>query len=109
MEDDPQRLKNFVKEHPEYVAFFGSNERTALAIGEQVRDSNSKQIVVGFDTSDAILNLLNEGVLYATMQQKPKLMGYKGIKIAIDALHGTYKEKNVSVDTGISVLYKDSI
>ena len=109
MEDDPQRLKNFVKEHPEYVAFFGSNERTALAIGEQIQDSNSKQIVVGFDTSDAILNLLNEGVLYATMQQKPQRMGYKGIKIALEALHGTFKEKNVSVDTGISVLYKDSI
>ena len=109
MEDDPQRLKNFVAEHPDYVAFFGSNERTALAIGEQIRDSNSKQIVVGFDTSDAILNLLNDGALYATLQQKPKLMGYKGIKIALDALHGTYTEKNVSIDTGISVLYKDSI
>ena len=109
MEDDPQRLKNFVAEHPDYVAFFGSNERTALAIGEQVRDSNSKQIVVGFDTSDAILNLLNDGVLYATLQQKPKLMGYNGIKIALDALRGTYTEKNVSIDTGIVVLYKDSI
>ena len=109
MEDDPQRLKNFVAEHPDYVAFFGSNERTALAIGEQVRDSNSKQIVVGFDTSDAILNLLNDGVLYATMQQKPQLMGYDGIKIALEVLHGTYTEKNVSIDTGIVVLYKDSI
>lgn len=109
MEDDPQRVKNFVKEHPEYVAFFGSNERTALALGEQIQDSNSTQIIVGFDTSDAILNLLNEGVLYATMQQKPQLMGYNGIKIALEALQGTYTEKNVSVDTGISVLYKDSI
>lgn len=109
MEDDPQRLKNFVSEHPDYVAFFGSNERTALAIGEQIRDSDSKQIVVGFDTSDAILNLLNDGVLYATMQQKPQLMGYDGIKIALEALRGTYTEKNVSIDTGIVVLYKDSI
>lgn len=109
MEDDPQRVKNFVKEHPEYVAFFGSNERTALALGEQIQNSNSTQIIVGFDTSDAILNLLNEGVLYATMQQKPQLMGYNGIKIALEALQGTYTEKNVSVDTGISVLYKDSI
>lgn len=109
MEDDPQRLKNFVSEHPDYVAFFGSNERTALAIGEQIRDSDSKQIVVGFDTSDAILDLLNDGVLYATMQQKPKLMGYNGIKIALEALRGTYTEKNVSIDTGIVVLYKDSI
>lgn len=109
MEDDPQRVKNFVIEHPDYVAFFGSNERTALALGEQIKDSNSKQIVVGFDTSDAILNLLNDGALYATLQQKPQLMGYNGIKIALEALKGTYTGKNVSIDTGIAVLYKDSI
>lgn len=109
MEDDPQRVKNFVSEHPEYVAFFGSNERTALAIGEQILESNSKQIVVGFDTSDAVLNLLNEGALYATLQQKPQLMGYNGIKIALEALKGTYTEKNVKIDTGINVIYKDSI
>ena len=109
MEDEPQRLKNFVSEHPDYVAFFGSNERTALAVGEQILDTNSKQIVVGFDTSDAVLNLLNEGALYATLQQKPQLMGYNGIKIALDALNGTYTDKNVKIDTGITVLYKDSI
>ena len=109
MEDDPQRIKTFVSEHPEYVAFFGSNERTALALGEQILDSNSKQIVVGFDTSDAVLKLLNDGALYATLQQKPQLMGYNGIKIALDALNGKYNEKNVKIDTGISVLYRDSI
>lgn len=109
MEDDPQRVKNFVGEHPEYVAFFGSNERTALALGEQMLASNSKQIVVGFDTSDAVLNLLYEGALYATLQQKPQLMGYKGMKIALEALNGTRTDKNVKIDTGITVIYKDSI
>ena len=109
MEDDPQRIKTFVSEHPEYVAFFGSNERTALALGEQILDSGSKQIVVGFDTSDAVLSLLNEGVLYATLQQKPQLMGYNGIKIALEALKGNRTERNVKIDTGITVIYKDSI
>lgn len=109
MEDDPQRLKNFAAEHPEYVAFFGSNERTALALGEQILESHSKQIVVGFDTSDAVLNLMSEGALYATMQQKPQLMGYNGMKIALEAVKGTRTDKNVKIDTGITVLYKDSI
>lgn len=109
MEDDPQRIKAFVSEHPEYVAFFGSNERTALALGEQIQDSGSKQIVVGFDTSDAVLTLLYNGTLYATLQQKPQLMGHDGIKIAVEALKGDYKENNIFVDTGVTVLYKDSI
>lgn len=109
MEDEPQRIKTFVQEHPEYVAFFGSNERTALALGEQIRDSDSNQIVVGFDTSDAVLNLLYEGALYATLQQKPQIMGYDGIKIAVETLKGNYTSKNVIIDTGVKVIYKDSI
>ena len=109
MEDDPQRIKTFVKAHPEYVAFFGSNERTALALGEQIKESASKQIVVGFDTSDAVLALLYDGALYATLQQKPDIMGYDGIRIALEALKGNYTGKNVSIDTGVKVIYKDSI
>ena len=47
MEDNDQSLKNYVAEHPEYVAFFGSNERTARNIGEQMREmNNTKQIVM---------------------------------------------------------------
>ena len=109
MEDDPQRIKTFVKEHPEYIAFFGSNERTALALGEQIKDSKSKQIVVGFDTSDAVLTLLYEGALYATLQQKPDVMGYDGMRIALEVLKGNYNEKNAVIDTGVKVIYKDSI
>lgn len=109
MEDDPQRIKDFVAEHPEYVAFFGSNERTALALGEQMRDSGSKQIVMGFDTSDAVLKLMHDGYLYATLQQRPQLMGHDGIKIAVETLKGEFTEKNARIDTGVTVLKKDSI
>ena len=109
MEDDPQRIKDFVAEHPEYVAFFGSNERTALALGEQMRDSGSKQIVMGFDTSDAVLTLMHDGYLYATLQQRPQLMGHDGIKIAVETLKGEFREKNARIDTGVTVLKKDSI
>ena len=109
MEDDPQRIKTFVKEHPDYIAFFGSNERTALALGEQIKDSASKQIVIAFDTSDEVLTLLYEGAIYATLQQKPQIMGYDGIRIALEAIKGNYTEKNAVIDTGVKIIYKDSI
>ena len=109
MEDDPQRIKTFVKEHPDYIAFFGSNERTALALGEQIKDSASKQIVIAFDTSDEVLTLLYEGAIYATLQQKPQIMGYDGIRIALEALKGNYTETNAVIDTGVKIIYKDSI
>ncbi len=109
MEDNDQSLKDFAAEHPEYVAFFGPNERTALALGEQMKSSGSKQIVMGFDTSDAVLALMYDGVLYATLQQNPQAMGYDGIKIAVETLKGNYTETNVKIDTGVNVLNKDSI
>ncbi|MBR0061577.1 MAG: substrate-binding domain-containing protein [Selenomonadaceae bacterium] len=109
MEDDPQRIKTFVKDHPDYIAFFGSNERTALALGQQIKDSASKQIVIGFDTSDEVLTLLYDGAIYATIQQKPDVMGYDGIRIALDALKGNYTETNAVIDTGVKIIYKDSI
>ena len=58
MEDDPQRIKNCVRDHPDYVAFFGSNEMTTVALGKSIKEFNSKQIIIGFDTSDAILSMM---------------------------------------------------
>lgn len=109
MEDNDQSLKDYVAAHPDFVAFFGSNERTARNIGEQLRDLGSKQIVMGFDTSDSVLTLINDGFIYATIQQKPELMGHDGIKIAVDALNGNFTETNKRVDTGVTIIYKDSI
>ena len=109
MEDNPQRIVNFVRENPDFVAFFGSNEMTTLALGKAVKDSESKKIIIGFDTSDAVLSLVNDNTVYAVMQQNPKLMGYKGIKIAIEALNGSYTEKNTKIDTGVTVIDKDTL
>ena len=110
MEDNDQSLKDWTASHGDYVAFFGPNERTARNIGEQMRDmNNTKQIVMGFDTSDSVLTLINDGFIFATMQQKPEVMGHDGIKIAVDALEGKYTETNKRIDTGITVIYKDSI
>lgn len=109
MEDNDQSLKDFVYDHPEYIGFFGPNERTARNVGEQVRDSGSKQIVMGFDTSDTVLTLVYSGYIYATLQQNPQAMGYDGIKIAVEALKGDYTEQNAKVDTGVKVIHRDSI
>ena len=43
---------------------------------------------VGFDSSDNVLELINEGCLYATMVQNPDVMGYEGVKAAVAALQG---------------------
>jgi len=90
------------------VGIFGANEGCTVGAGNAIKGSKSDVIGVGFDQSDAILSLVKDGSLKATMAQKPEDMGYQGIKAAVDALEGKeIKEKNV--DTGVSVLTKESI
>ena len=60
---------------------------------------------VGFDKSDAILGLIEDGYLLATMAQNPDVMGYEGVKAAVAALNGESLGGAVT-DTGVSVLTK---
>lgn len=109
MNKDRRNIKNFVKEHADYVAFFGANEQVTSAMCEQVNDMDIHPIIVGFDTSDYTLTQIQNGVLYATMQQKPKQMGYDGVMLAYDALEGKYQGKNEDRDMGVEVITKDKI
>ena len=109
VEDDNQRLKTFIENHPDYVGFFGSNERTTLAAGDQLRASGSKQLIVGFDTSDAVLALVYDGIIHAVIQQNPERMGREGMEIAVKALKGEYTDTNVRIDTGVNIIYRDTL
>ena len=62
-------------------------------------------IVVGFDKSDAILGLIEDGFVLATMAQNPDVMGYEGVRAAVAALNGEDLGGAVT-DTGVSVLTK---
>ena len=62
-------------------------------------------IGVGFDKSDAILGLIQDGFLLATMAQNPDVMGAMGVEAAVKALEGESLGGMV-VDTGVSVLTK---
>ena len=51
------------------------------------------------------MGLINDGYLLATMAQNPDVMGYEGVKAAVDALNGNSLGGAVT-DTGVSVLTK---
>ena len=109
MNGNRQNIKNHAIEHPEYVAFFGAHEQITRAYTEQIHAIGGKQIIVGFDTSDFVLSMIKDGVIYATMQQKPKQMGYDGVGIALRALKGEYTDTNTVKDMGITVITRDKI
>ena len=90
------------------VGIFGANEGCTVGTGNAIKEAGGKVIGIGFDKSNTILQLIKEGHLLATMAQNPDVMGYKGVKAAAAVLEG--KSPGAAyVDTGVSVLTKDTL
>ncbi len=109
MQTDRQDVKDNVKVRPEYIGFFGANEQMTRAVSEQVWESGTNQIIIGFDTSDYTLSMIQEGVIYATMQQKPEKMGHDGLVLAVRALKGESSDTGGVTDTGVAVITKEQL
>ncbi len=88
------------------VGIFGCNEGSTTGAGNAIKASGNASIIgVGFDKSDAILNLIDDGYLLCTMAQNPDVMGYEGVKACVSALEGN-SLGGVVTDTGVSVITK---
>lgn len=88
------------------VGIFGCNEGSTTGAGNAIKASGSSGVVgVGFDKSDAIMGLIEDGHLLCTMAQNPDVMGYEGVKAAVLAVNGEDLGGKVE-DTGVSVLTK---
>ena len=88
------------------VGIFGANEGSTTGAGNAIKASGDSVVIgVGFDKSDTILNLIGDGYLLCTMAQNPDVMGYEGVKAAVQALEGSSLGGKVT-DTGVSVLTK---
>ena len=88
------------------VGIFGCNEGSTTGAGNANKAASSHVVVVGFDKSDAIMGLIEDGFVLATMAQNPDVMGYEGVKAAVAALNGEDLGGAVT-DTGVSVLKKE--
>ena len=109
MHNDLNIIKDYVRDHSEYVGYLAANQQVTFAITEQIKDDPSVPIVIGFDTDNATLSAIDKGIIYATLQQNPQKMGHDGIEIAVKALQGIYKEKNAMIDTGVSIVTRESL
>lgn len=91
----------------ECVALYGCNEGSTVGVGNAIKEAGNKAIGVGFDTSDAILELIDQGFLIGAMAQNPGTMGSEGVKTAINAIKGA--ETGEDLDTGVTVVNKDNL
>jgi len=84
-------------------------EGDATGTGNAIKASGSDEIVgVGFDKSDTLKGLIEDGYLVCTMAQNPDQMGKLGVQACIKALNGEDLGGEVT-DTGVSVLTKEAL
>lgn len=84
------------------VAIYGCNEGSTVGVGNAIKEAGNDAIGIGFDTSDAIKELIKSGYLLGAMAQNPDVMGYEGIKTAVDVLNG--KDAGDDLDTGVTLV-----
>jgi ribose transport system substrate-binding protein len=89
------------------VGLYGCNEGSTVGVGNSIKEADGAAIGVGFDTSDAILELIDQGFLLGAMAQNPSTMGYEGVKTAVSAIKGETTGDNL--DTGVTVVSKDNL
>ncbi|MCK0526479.1 ABC transporter substrate-binding protein [Anaerobiospirillum sp. NML120449] len=90
------------------VGIFGTNEGSSVGAGNAVKEFGEGVYAVGFDKSNMILSLVRGGQLSAVMAQNPEVMGYEGVKAAVDAMQGKDLGEKY-VDTGVSVITKKNM
>lgn len=91
------------------VGIYGINEGASTGVGNAIKASGSDEIIgVGFDKSDTLKGLIEDGYLVCTMAQNPDQMGKLGVQACIKALNGEDLGGEVT-DTGVSVLTKESL
>ena len=91
------------------VGIYGTNEGASTGVGNAIKASGSDEIIgVGFDKSDTLKGLIEDGYLVCTMAQNPDQMGKLGVQACIKALTGEDLGGEVT-DTGVSVLTKESL
>lgn len=90
------------------VGLFGANEGSCVGVGNAVAEDGGSVLAVGMDKSDAVLQLIKDGALVATMAQNPDVMGYEGIVSAVKALNGEEVTPDY-VNTGVAVLDKAAL
>jgi ribose transport system substrate-binding protein len=88
---------------------FCPNESTTFGMLRALEDNGfaGKVLFLGFDSSPKLVDAMAKGHLHATVVQDPIKMGYLGVKVMVDRLHGRPVEKRI--DTGATLITRDTM
>jgi ribose transport system substrate-binding protein len=92
--------KAMIQANPDIKGFFGANEGSAIGVVNAVNELNmsGKLVVIGYDSGQAQIDAINNGLMLGAITQNPIGIGAKCVEAAVKAINGETVEKNI--DTG---------
>ena len=104
---DPQKAMDktidMVQANPDIAGIYATNEGSTLGVANAIDSQNlkGKVKVIGFDSTEAIINFLKNGVIQGFVVQDAYQIGYQGIK----ALNAVISGQTVAKEIDIPVKY----
>lgn len=100
-----QATEKFIRDNPNLVGIFSTNEGSTLGMGYALRENDINIIGIGFDITAIIQEMIRDNTIKATLVQNPFTMGYLGMAEAIAALRG-FDTGPQLINTGVTVINK---
>ncbi len=113
-DDDSEKAtaiaENLLMSHPNLGGFFGVSAPGGPGAARAVISGNKvgKVKIVGFDDTPECRAYIKEGVIQATVAQRPFRMGYEAIKVLVEAGKGNPPKQKI-MDTGVLVITKENL
>jgi ribose transport system substrate-binding protein len=104
-----KNVEDALARYPDLVLMIGiwSYNGPALAGATRASTREHKPAIVVFDEEEETLKAIQDGLIYATITQKPFEFGYQSMRILKDAKEGKSVEK--LVDTGLVTVTKPTL
>jgi ribose transport system substrate-binding protein len=101
--------RELMKNHPQVKGIIALDASTSIGVAEEIEKMGlqDKVKIVAIDSPPEVLEYLQEGVISATIIQKPFSMGYLGVTNAADVSVGKQAPKRV--DTGTKVIDRENM
>lgn len=87
--------KALIQANSDILGMYGSNEAAATGAIQGANESGASVTVVGFDSGKTQINAIKDGSQAGAITQAPKLMGYKTVTAAIQAINGIALPKKI--------------
>lgn len=108
--DEAYRLANeLMEKYPDLQMIAGMNEYSAVGAARAVRDAGAGDqiVMVGIDSSQEAVQLMEQGIFRGLVVQKPFKMGYLGVQETLKMLRGEEAETNL--DSGCELVTPENM